>query len=279
MTLLQVVLQVVVVVAVLHVVGLALLAPVRDVRQAVRTAERNARRVAPTAVVLGVVLVANGLVRDAGVHLSWLIGVNITPAIYAVEGRFVAAVQSVATPELTLLFGFVYVFGYAFLLTFPVVLYGLHDADPLATTLVAYTLNYAFGLVSYVLFVAYGPRNYMPTLVESLLYVRWPQAQLLTSQVNVNTNVFPSLHASLAVTVALIAYRYRAPYRGWHVVAGGLATLVCLSTMYLGIHWLTDVVGGVLLAVLSVTLAHRLVDDDRDRPAIRPHLRDRLPRW
>lgn len=278
MTLLHVVLQVVAVVALLHIVGLYTFVPVRDVRSLLGDAQTNARDVAPTALLLGIVLLANGLIRDAGVELSWLIGVNITGSIHALEGHFVATLQSYATPEFTALFSFAYIFGYVFILTFPVVLYVLHDTKPLLTTLVAYSLNYAIGLVSYVLFVAYGPRNYMPELVESLLYASWPQAQLLTSQVNVNTNVFPSLHASLAVTVALIAYRYRGRYGHWHSVAIVLATLIAVSTMYLGIHWLTDVIGGVVLAALSVLIATRIVDGNCERTAIRPRIRRRLRR-
>lgn len=278
MTLLYVVLQVVVVVVLLHIIGLYTFAPVREFRSLLVDAQTNARDVAPTALILGIVLLANGLIRNAGVELSWLIGVNITGSIHALEGQFVATVQSFATPELTMLFSFAYIFGYVFILTFPVVLYVLHDTEPLMTTLVAYSLNYAIGLVSYVLFVAYGPRNYIPEMVESLLYTSWPQAQLLTSQVNVNTNVFPSLHASLAVTVALIAYRFRGRYGRWHNVAIALATLIAVSTMYLGIHWLTDVIGGVVLAVLSVSIATRIVDGNRDRTAIRLRIRRRLRR-
>lgn len=281
MTLLAVVLQVVAVVTVFHVVCLYAVARVDDVHDAVRAARRNARTVATPALVLGVVLAANGIIRDVGVELSWLIGVNVTGYLYGLEGRFVAHLQSLATPELTAYFSFVYVFGYLFLLTFPLSAYALHDdARPLYTTLVAYSLNYGFGLGCYVLFVAYGPRNFMPELVDSLLYTSWPQAQLLTSSVNVNTNVFPSLHTSLAVTVALVASRFR-EYPRWLPLAWFLAASITVSTMYLGIHWLTDVVAGVVLAAASVAIASRLSTTEGENcgPNQGRGLGETLTRW
>ncbi|MEF8856139.1 MAG: phosphatase PAP2 family protein [Haloplanus sp.] len=258
MVLLLAVLQVAAVVVALHVLCLFVVRP-SETATALRNARRNAREAAPMWIGLGAILAVNGVVRDAGVELSWLIGVNVTRAIHALEGSFVATIQSFATPPLTAYFSFVYVFGYVFLLTFPLVAYAIHDdVRPLRTTLVAYSLNYVIGLGCYVLFVAYGPRNFMPDLVEPLLYVSWPHSQLLVSQVNANTNVFPSLHTSLSVTVALVAYRFRALYPRWTPIAVGVGGSITLSTMYLGIHWLTDVVAGIALAALSVAVASRV---------------------
>jgi len=234
--------------------------------------------VAPTLGLLLVVLAVNGVVRDLGVELSWLVGVNVTGRIHAIEGQLVAELQSLATPGLTAYFAGVYVFGYAFLLTFPVLAYLLYeDPRPLRALLVAYVVNYCLGLVCYVLFISYGPRNFMPDLVESLLYTNWPQVQLLTGQVNRNTNVFPSLHTSLSVTVALVGYRYRQVCTRWVPVATGLAASIAVSTMYLGIHWATDVVGGVLLAALAVGFAALTVE--RRPPDWRPAGGERVDRW
>lgn len=255
MTLVTVVAQVVAVVTVLQVVGLYAVVEVPRHREAVRVLQENARAVAVPAAGLGAVLAANKIVRDIGVDLSWLIGVNITGYIHTLEGGVVADIQSVTTPELTVYFSFIYVFGYVFLLTFPVAIYALHDdPEPLHATIVAYALNYGLGLCCYVLFVAYGPRNFMPGQVESILFTSWPQSQLLTSQVNVNTNVFPSLHTSLAATVALLATRFRSVAHRWVPLAWLLALSVAIATMYLGIHWFTDVLAGILLAAGSVAI-------------------------
>lgn len=267
MSLVDVLLYVVSVVLLLHLLGILGLIRFSGMRFRRALIAANLRMAWPTAVVLGVVLAANGAVRDIGVELSWIVGVNVTGAIHAIEGDFVAVVQSFATPTLTAYFSFVYVFGYVFLLTFPVVIYTVHD-DPraLLATLVAYALNYGVGFLCYVVFVAYGPRNYMPGAVESLLFTHWPEVQFLTSRVNENTNVFPSLHTSLSVTVALLAAHYRSASREWLPVASVGALSIAIATMYLGIHWLTDVIAGIALAAGSVAAGARVADREYDDP-------------
>jgi membrane-associated phospholipid phosphatase len=252
------------VVALLGVGGVVMVGP-RRLLSVRRAGRRRIRAAAPYLGVLGGVLILNKLVRDTIPEVSWLIDLNVTSSIYALEGAFVADVQSYATPALTAYFGFVYIVGYVFLLVFPFVAYvSLDDQLPLRRAAIAYALNYSIGLVCYVLFVAYGPRNVIPDLVAPLLYETYPTTQLLTSEVNTNTNVFPSLHTSLSVSAALLAWQTRDRFRWWAVVAAVLAVSISVATMYLGIHWATDVVAGVVLGGGSVLLATRYTDRARD---------------
>lgn len=222
------------------------------------------RQSAPALALLGSLLLINNLLRSAGTDLSWVIGWNLTGAIFAIEGTFVAVLQSVIPAFLTPVFAAIYIVGYVFLLVFPLVAYVvLRDGGYLRETAYAYSVNYGLGLVCYILVVAYGPRNLMPDLVEPLLYTAWPESQLLVSEVNTNTNVFPSLHSSLALTVALMAHRTRDTYPAWFPIATGLAIGVVISTMYLGIHWATDVVAGAVLALIAVRVARYV---ERRRP-------------
>ena len=207
---------------------------------------------------LGGILVVNDAARDVAPEVSRLVGINITGAIYAAEGAFVAHVQSIATPALTAVLSATYLSGYVVLLAFPLVAYAaLSDLRPLERAAVAVSVNYAVGLVLYALFISYGPRNMLPDLVSPLLYEQYPWSKILTGQVNTNTNVFPSLHTSLSVTVAVLSIQTREQYPYWPAVAIPVAAMVVFSTMYLGIHWATDVVAGALLGVGSVAVANR----------------------
>lgn len=218
------------------------------------------RESAPYLGVLVVVLAANSAIRDYGQQLSRIIGVDITYLLADFDFGTVAAIQSYQTDLLTEYFSLVYVYGYVFVLVFPVLAYAaLSDRKPFQRLLVAYSLNYLIGLVLYILFIAYGPRHYVG-MYENLLYSTNAQYQFLTSEVNNPTNVFPSLHTSLSATVAIFAYRTRHEYPKWVVVAIGLAASIIISTMYLGIHWATDVVFGIGLAWLSVYLATYYLD-------------------
>ncbi|WP_436903237.1 phosphatase PAP2 family protein [Halovenus halobia] len=207
------------------------------------------------------VFAVNSVLRSVGPALSWLLNWQITNEIFSLEGEFVAVLQSYATPAATVYFSYTYIYGYIFLLLFPVVAYlVLEDDRPFRMAIIAYALNYIIGVGCYVLFIAYGPRNVMPDLVDQLLYVHWPESNLLTTEINSNVNVFPSLHTSLAVTVAMLAYRTRDEYPAWLPLSSLVAGSVVISTMYLGIHWLTDVIAGTGLAVFCVVAAAWLTD-------------------
>lgn len=213
----------------------------------------------PYVAALGLVLALNRVARVYGPQFSWVLDLNVTGLIHRIEGTTVATVQSIASPELTAVFGFVYIYGYAFLLVFPVVAYVLlEDRRPLQRTLLAYVLNYAIGVAFYTVFVSYGPRNLLPDLVDPLLYEEYPFTRLLAAQVNDNTNVFPSLHASLATTVAILSWHTRDVYPRWPPLAVPLALGVGFATVYLGIHWIIDVLAGICLGAASVALADRV---------------------
>ncbi|NIB99810.1 phosphatase PAP2 family protein [Halobacterium sp. R2-5] len=261
MVLLETILVLVAHVLAMLALGIAISIGPRRFVGALGDARRRFVAVTPYVLPLLVVLGMRRLALTIGPELSWYLQWNVSGVIYSLEGSAIATIQTLATPLVTEYFVFVYLYGYVFLLVFPVLAYfSLDDSERLAGLLAAYGLNYGLGLVCYVLFVSYGPRNVIPGLADSLLFTTYPTAQHLTAEVNLPTNVFPSLHTSLSVTVALFAWRTRSEYPGWLVVATLIAGSVAVATMYLGIHWVTDVVGGFALAGVSYWGAIRVVD-------------------
>jgi membrane-associated phospholipid phosphatase len=201
--------------------------------------------------------------------LSFEYGYRATAAIYAVEGDLVAAVQDAIPRWAVYYFGPVYVVGYAVLLTVPVGVYAFAtDLRPLKRLVAAYAVNYAVAIACYAGVVAYGPRNLdrVPgadpdaAAVEPLLLEWFGGVTQLTSQVNAATNVFPSLHTALSVTVFLAAVSTHDRFPRWTPVAGVLTASIVVATVFLGIHWVTDVVAGAVLAAGSVAAARRIVD-------------------
>ena len=259
-------LEVTAVVATFCVVGAVTLVG-RDRLAALRTElQPRLRDSAPYLAVLIVVLVLNSLIRDSAQELSWQIGFEITYLLAAYDAGVVAAIQSIESQAATAYFSSIYVYGYVFLLIFPILAYvSLSDRKPFQRLVVAYSLNYFLGLTLYILFIAYGPRNWDPTLYQNFLY-DWvvtssgTSNEYLTSEVNSRTNVFPSLHTSLSATVTLFAYKTRDAYPIWFGIAIVLAASIIVSTMYLGIHWAVDILFGLGLAGISVYVAERYVE-------------------
>lgn len=83
------------------------------------------------------------------------------------------------------------------------------------------------------------------------------------TRMTVVTNMsFPSGHAGATtalVGVVLLTYLSTRPgrLRAWGAVALGVVLVItmCLTRLYLGVHWLTDVVGGTILGGTAVAIA------------------------
>ena len=225
------------------------------------------RAVAPFVAVLAGILVVNKGLQAYIVDFSYRYGVDPTPLFYAIEGNAVASIQQMIPGWATLYFSGMYVFGYAVLLAFPVVAYLFAlSTRPLKTLVAAYGINYAVAVVCYAVVRAYGPRTYhersesAATVTHGLVEL-FPDIVYLTSLVNSQTNVFPSLHTSLSVTVLAVALTTHGEFPRWTPIALVLATSIVLATVALGIHWLIDVAAGVALAAGSVFVARAIVGD------------------
>jgi membrane-associated phospholipid phosphatase len=111
-------------------------------------------------------------------------------------------------------------------------------------------------LLGYAIFIFYP--NYM--IRPQVTGTGWAEWLIRFIYANDRTyNAFPSQHLWDTVTITLIWSRWK-PRLRWPL--WGLTLIVAMSTLFTGQHWIMDVIGGTLLAVvgyfIGLTVAARL---------------------
>ncbi len=174
---------------------------------------------------------------------------DFTRQVAQVGTGFLLALQRLEWAPLTHLFTFVYVILFPVLMIAALLHYvAIRDFAALRNHVVGYWVNYLVALPFYLWFPVkeawaggVGVRFLIPQVFLAFEQVYRPHSGL--------DNCFPSLHTSLALTYALVAYRNGHKRLG--AVLGVGAGLVMFSTLYLGVHWVLDVAAGSLLALLA----------------------------
>jgi len=196
--------------------------------------------------------------------ISSTLSFDFTKKVYDLEGGVVALFQSIHNPILDYYFVFVYMIGFPFLLYFTPTLYIIsRDMDSLKLVVVAYALVISISLPFLLFFPVHNAwwasSNYAwynGKTISFRLEQIWPSGLPIFYKFTTLNNCFPSLHSALSAVMAYTAVI--AKYKRYSYVAIVMAISIPIATMYLGIHWLTDVVGGEAIALLSVVMALKI---------------------
>lgn len=113
----------------------------------------------------------------------------------------------------------------------------------------AVIINYAVAIPFYLFFPVNEVWSYPPAAVEFRMLDVFPSFEENYRQLSGLDNCFPSLHTSISVTVALLASQ--SGNRRWAIFTSISALIVIFSIFYLGIHWLTDMIAGTILAITA----------------------------
>lgn len=174
---------------------------------------------------------------------------DFTHSISQVGTNFLHVLQRLEWAPLTHLLTFVYVILFTVLMLGAMLVYAANrDYAALKNHVISYWVNYLVALPFYFMFPVneawagnQGIRFLIPEVFPAFEQVIRPHSGL--------DNCFPSLHTSLALTYALVAWRQG--YRRLGTVLSVGAGLVMLSTLYLGVHWVLDMLAGTVLAVVA----------------------------
>jgi membrane-associated phospholipid phosphatase len=201
-------------------------------------------------------------------------GFDFTPTVHAFEGDAAGWVQRAASSDVADLYFYI-----TYMILFVVSFYGsvmyfaaADDGRIVQRLVLGYCLIFAVALPFFLFFpvnevwttngayAAYNAANGLPyyglTDVRGVLYEMGAgnlDASFSFSSVD---SCFPSLHTAISVFVPLVLISSRE--KVWGAFAAFVGFSVVLSTMYLGVHWISDVAAGLALAVAAWLVAMRL---------------------
>ena len=192
--------------------------------------------------------------------LTSALGWDFAPQVSALERGFVPSLSALWNPVLDLFFSLVYVVIHPWMLYFPILLFILSDEErPAKATLLIYPLVYLIALPFYLFFPL---TNVFTTHdIQSPAFELFPGLIDVYYDLTTPDNTFPSLHVAIALLVANAARFSR--NRNYRYFAFAYAGSVVLSVLYLNIHWLIDVIGGVAVAVTVATFTKRFISTER----------------
>lgn len=263
-----------------------------------RRALDNLHAHAPYLIVIGIVMLVMRLENVFDLDITAALGLDWTPYLEAFEGDLTARIQAALRhPALDLFFRFVYVTVYALYHVVAMVGFAVAGKTGMVKRFtVTWTLVYAVALPFYILapvnetwftnpeYDCYGdgtgpadPANYegpygnFATDTEGVLHDECGEVGGIVYAISSINNSFPSLHNAFAWALPFLLFK-----SGWRrlgVFTSVIAFLVSVSTLYLGIHWVTDMVAGIALAWIVTSIAVRF------DYALTPGLRFARAKW
>jgi membrane-associated phospholipid phosphatase len=182
---------------------------------------------------------------------------DFTRSLYNIEGNFVAVVQHMFHNDIL-----TYVTSFFYVVVFPAVMIasiGIYTYQKnyrlVYAVCYAMMINYMIAIPFYLFFPVNEVWSFHPH-VNLLITDVFPTFETAYRPLSGLDNCFPSLHTSISVSMAVIALRSSSTF--WKVFAPLSAVVIIFTIFYLGIHWLSDMLAGVLLGVFAARLGLRI---------------------
>ena len=189
-------------------------------------------------------------------------GEDFTSMIWRFEGSSAAIFQRWMWMPLTWLMAWAYVILFPALVPWGLAVFDwLADRRRCVALLIGYISNYLLALPFYLFFPVrechvFYKANLENELVRLGLDQCNPALMIILRPMSGVDNCFPSFHTSLSVTVALFAIF--SGRRRFAVATTTVSSLIILSTLYLGIHWIIDVLAGVAVGAIAYLIGEFL---------------------
>ena len=187
--------------------------------------------------------------------------IEMTAYIYAIEGDMALWFQQTFENELlTTVLTHYYVAGYMMIM-FSAFVYTCyfddrHMADRISLTIL---MTYILALPFYLFFNVRVTGDFIPEM-QTLGYQLTPEIQTWFTRIDPFTNGMPSLHIGMPFSIWYCYARNDLDDR-WKIWRYCLIVYIALTSftiLYLGIHWISDIIGGIAVGMLSVHVAEKI---------------------
>jgi len=209
-------------------------------------------------IIIGVVIFHLVEVNIIDPIITRMIGRDFADFIQKIEGDKVILMSQYWTPLLVYFFVFIYIAIYPFFLWFSPLYFILTDEKkPLKMLSYGLLLIYAISLPFYLflpitnVYKHYGINSALESVIptiDSFFYATTTQ-----------NNTLPSLHVAMSILIVWSIYLTRNKTLTYFGVF--CMILVIFSVIYLVIHWIIDVISGILLALGVIFILQRFIKE------------------
>ncbi len=185
---------------------------------------------------------------------------DMTPYVYAIEGDIVLWIQDAFHNDL-LSVGLTHFYVMGFMTaTFASFVYPIYFDDRHMADRVSLSMFwvYVLAIPFYLFFNVRVTGDHIPAM-ETIAYDLTPVIHNWFTRIDPFTNGMPSLHIGLPFAVWLTYLRWDEDGR-WSRFRFALVAFILVTgfaILYLGIHWVVDIIGGVVVATLAVRLSDK----------------------
>jgi membrane-associated phospholipid phosphatase len=187
-------------------------------------------------------------------------GLDMTPWIYAIEGDMVLWVQKAfLNPILTSFLTHFYVIGFMVICYVSIFYFAYFDDRWMSDRI---TLSifwvYVIAVPFYLFFNVRVTGDHIPEM-QTLAYNLTPEINDWFTRIDPFTNGMPSLHIAFpfAVWLCLLRFDVDNRWRNYRNLLIGYILLTAFAIIYLGIHWFSDIIGGMIVGAIAVRVSEK----------------------
>jgi membrane-associated phospholipid phosphatase len=197
-----------------------------------------------------------------------IFSMDLTPMIYDFESNSVFWIQkNLYHPWMTVAMIGIYIYAFIFIFVFSFVLFAYLDKFRHASNLIL--LNFILLLITIpcyffvVVYVPSYPKMFYPgaqSLVKGLEPLMYNFSQSINDFI-VGTDTFnncmPSMHIGYPLAILLYMLRRIKGFYKYKIFLFVMLVLITISILYLGIHWILDILGGIAIAWAGLLLTEK----------------------